>query len=75
MAGEFGKFYGNIDGMTIVYWLNDFCERFRGLVILQEDGRREQARQEEMRKHHITYEEYVRSKRAIGTTASINHQQ
>jgi hypothetical protein len=71
-AGDYGKFYGSVDPLTITTSLNRFIID-RNILIDKHEQKQRELRDAEDKKNCISYAEYLRikaEKEASGTTAS-----
>ena len=64
-VGRYGLFYGQMDPQRINYWLNDFMQERQHIIyrkVQRENALRDASKEEEHRKHCVTYEEYQQMK-------------
>lgn len=69
-AGEYGKFYGAVDPITITCALRDFCNDRR--TILRRLEKNEKEKQERMTPEYITYLRQCRHRKRMCTFYSLN---
>ena len=56
--GQYDKFYGSVDPITIMRGLNEFCKERSYAYFMHEQKERERIEAERSKQSYLTYEEY-----------------